>query len=233
MANRNFLSQRVFSGHAMPVEIDCNFIVAAADAGGLGITNLNGPYVTNVFMNTSQTAGTGNNGLVNPNPAAGLILVQLQDPFAKLLSWTYGISTVAGTPATIASAITAGVAYIITTVGNAVAADWATIGLPPGVTPAIGASFIALTTGTGNTTTSRVAPIAAAGSSVLHMEMVGDSNKTCAPNPSSNQGYGSQIILQCRKDSASDASVVATPVDTTLITLKFLMSNSSVSISGG
>jgi hypothetical protein len=55
------------------------------------------------------------------------------------------------------SAMTAGQLYTITTLGNATAAKWTAIGVPAGVTPAVGVSFIALTNGgAGNVLTSKV-----------------------------------------------------------------------------
>lgn len=265
----------------MPVLIDCNFIVDSSNA--LGIRSLKGPYVQNVFMHTSTTPGAGNVNpatpnvaVVNPNPASGTIVVQLQDNFNRLLSGFNSVVSPVGTPIKIDnSAMTAGVAYVITTLGNATAAKWIAIGVPRGVTPAVGVSFIAASNGgAGNTLTSRVAPSADAGSGIFSVELLGDSNLAIAPNLASAQGFGAQLILQCRKVSGTssapvltmnsytpagtnngatppifsgtpavltgtiaaptitDASAIAAPADGTLISLSFLLSNSSVLVNG-
>lgn len=240
LANRNWLSGgKIFSGFKDPVEITCQFTVAPAN--GLGVTGTKGPYVQNVFMHTSTTPAAGNRNpatpniaITNPNPASGTIVVQLQDPFARLLEYDFSITQQPnGTPVKIDnSAMTAGVAYTISTLGNASAAKWLAIGVPAGVTPAVGVSFIAASDGGSvNTSTSRVAPSAAAGSNIFSIEMVG--NPTLSANPSvQTQGFGAQLIMECRNDSSSDAPAIATPATGTVICLRFLMATSSTTING-
>ena len=192
-------------------------------------------------MHTSATPGAGNSNpqtpgiaITNPNPAAGTIIVQLQDNFNRLLTGGHSVVSPLGTPVKVDlsdAALTIGVAYVITTVGDATAADWLAIGLPAGVTPAVGAAFIAAATGHGTASVTRVAPTAAAGSNIFSIETVGDSNMAISPSISA-QGFGAQIILQCRNDSSSDAPQIATPADGTVISLSFLLSNSSIQIAG-
>lgn len=218
--------------------LDTHFVVAAADTGGLGITGLKGPYIQNVFMNTSATPGAGNTNpatpgiaVTNPNPAAGTIIVQLQDNYAKFYSMEFSIRSPNGTPVAIdaiSAALTPGVAYAITTLGDATAAQWLALGVPAGVTPAVGVSFIALVTGSGASSTSRVAPSATAGSLVLAIERVGDANLSLAPLASAAQGYGAQIILQCR----DAAGAIVAPAAGSVINLCMLLGDSSVLIGG-
>lgn len=226
MANRNFPSAgKIYSGHIMPVLIDCNFIVDAANANGLGIRSLKGPYVSNVYMHTSSTPATG-----NPNPASGTIVVQLQDNFNRLYCGAHSVvSPTSGSAIKIDnSAMTAGVAYIITTLGDATATKWHAIGVPAGVTPAVGVAFIAASNGgAGNVLTSRVMATAAAGSAVASIESVGDANLSIAPSPNL-QSYGASFILQCR----DYAGAAIAPVDGTVISLSFYLSNSSVLVAG-
>ena len=67
MANRNFASGgKIYSMHVSPVLLDCNFVVDSTNGNGLGIRNLKGPAVANVFMHTTATPAPG-----NPNPAGG------------------------------------------------------------------------------------------------------------------------------------------------------------------
>lgn len=240
MANRNYANSRLYTGHIFPVSLDCSFTVAATDSGGLGITGLKGAYVQNVFMHTSSTAGAGNSNpqtpnkvITNPNPASGTILVQLQDVYTQLYCVDSFCSATTGTPVKIDnSAMTAGVAYTITTLGNASAAKWLAIGVPAGITPAVGVSFIALSDGgSTNTSTSRVAPAAAAGSGIFSIETLGQAH-LILPSTIATNGFGSQIILQCRNDSAADAPAIAAPADGTIIKLRFLLSNSSVTVGG-
>jgi len=222
----------------MPVLLDCNFVVDSTNGNGLGIRSLKGPYVQNVFMHTSASPGAGNPNpqslntpVINPNPASGTIIVQFQDNYSRIYTGGNSIvSPLSGTPLQIDnSSLTAGVAYVITTLGNATAAQWHSIGLPLGVAPAIGAAFIASSVGAGpGTSTSRVMATAAAGSAVMSIETVGDSNQALAPAPGAGQGFGAQLILQARNVSGA----IAAPVNGSVISLSFLLSNSSVLVQG-
>lgn len=235
MANRNWPNGgKLYTPHVKPVLVDCNFIVTSTN--GLGITSLNrGMAVLNVFMHTSTTPAVGNGGITNPNPVAGVILVQLADAYKSLYSFSYAL----GSPNSASdvkidnSAMTAGTAYTITTLGNASAAKWIAIGVPVGVTPAVGVSFIAASNGgAGNTLTSRVQATAATGSGILSMELVGNPQLTTInPAASANQGYGAQFIIQTF-DSQTDVPAITAPADGTLVSLAFLLSDSSVVVNG-
>lgn len=218
MANRNWSSGgKIYSMHTMPVLLDCNFVVDSANGNGLGIRSLKGPTIANVFMHTSAPlAGSG-----NPNPGAGTIVVQFQDNYNRSLSGFDAIvSPLSGTPLT---AVTAGLTYVIVSLGTATAAQFQTVGFPPQFTPAVGAAFVATSSATiGGSAAVEV--IATAGSNITDIETIGDPNQTIASSSSSS---GAQIILQCFKNGAQ-----AAPADGSVISLAFLLSNSSVQVSG-
>lgn len=226
MANRNFANSRIYTGHVMPVLLDCNFVVDSTNGNGLGIRSLKGPYVQAVYMHTSATPAAG-----NPNPVSGTIVVQMMDNYSRSYSGFHAfVSPVSGSALKIDnSALTQGTAYIITTLGDATPAAWHALGVPAGVTPAQGVAFIAASVGAGsNTSTSRVMTTAAAGSAVASIETVGDPNTSIAPDPTKAQGYGASFILQCR----DYAGAIVAPAAGTVISLSFYMSNSSVLIQG-
>jgi hypothetical protein len=234
MANRNFANSRLYTGHVMPVALDMNFTVAPDN--GLGVTGMVGPYVQNVFMHTSTTPAAGASNpqspgvvVVNPNPANGTVVVQLQDNYSRIYSASMSVlSSPVGTAVVITSALVVGTAYTITIVGDATPADFIAIGVPVGVTPAVGVTFIAAAVGAGTSTVTRVAPSAAAGSGVRTVEILGNANTTMSPNLSSGQGFGAQVILQFRDSSGA----IAAPVTGSVIQLSLLLSNSSVLIGG-
>jgi len=162
-------------------------------------------------------------------PGPGVIVVQLENNFNRSISGINArVAPVSGLPLKIDnSALTANQAYIIVALGNATAAQWQALGLPPGIVPAVGASFIANSVGAGpNTSTARVE--AAVTSNIASIETVGDPNLSIAPDPTKNQGFGAQFILQTRNSSG----VVAAPVDGTVISLAFLLNNSGVTVQG-
>ena len=239
MANRNWASGgKIYSMHVKPVLLDCNFVVDSTNGNGLGIRSLKGPAVQNVFMHTSATPGAGNRNaatpnvaVVNPNPAAGTIVVQLNDKFYRSFSgFNACVSPVSGAAIKVDnSALTAGVPYIITTLGDATVATWHLLGVPAGVTPAVGASFIAASVGAGaNSSTSRVMITAALGTNMFTIETVGDPNASINPTPANNQGFGAQLILQCRDNTGA----IAAPAAGSVISLAFYVSDSSILVQG-
>lgn len=236
MANRNFASGgKVYSMHIKPVLLDCNFVVDSANGNGLGIRSLKGPMIQNAFMHTSASPGPGNSSpttpnvvITNPNPASGTIVIQFNDNYNRSFSgFNSNVSPVSGSPLLVASAgLTVGVAYIIVALGTTTVAAWHALGVPAGVAPAIGVSFIAAATsalGTG-----AVEITAAAGSNIMSIETVGDPNASIAPDPTVNQGFGAQLILQCRDHTGA----IAAPADGTVISLAFYLSDSSITIQG-
>lgn len=217
MANRRY-TQFMNSLHPTPVLLDCNFVVDHSNGNGLGIRNLKGPGIAAVYMNTSATPATG-----NPNPAAGYIMVQLEDNYNRSLSGFNAIvSPVSGTPLT---SVSANLAYTIVSLGTATLAQWQAVGLPPGLTPTVGQSFIATATQSIGGSAAVEVP-ATAGSGITNIETVGDPNQTLSP-VGLPQGQGGFLILQCMKNT-----VLTAPADNSVISLAFYLSNSSVNVKG-
>lgn len=108
---------RLYSFGSQPVLIDCNFVVDSTNGNGLGINALKGQGVQNVYMHTAETAAPG-----NPNPASGYALIQLSSNYNRYLGGFSGfVSPVTGSALNIDAtdaALTAGVPYIITSVGQ-------------------------------------------------------------------------------------------------------------------
>jgi len=229
MSNRNYANGRAFYAmHVKPVLIDCNFIVDSTNGNGLGIRSLKGPMVNNVFMHTSATPGS-NNGMTNPNPASGVIVVQLQDNFNRYFGGFSGqVMGVGSSTAT----IVAGNPYVILALGTTTAAQWQAAGVPASMMtnnglPNIGLSFIAAESATISGSPSVAAPVA---SGIDHIEIIGDPNQSIAPNPAlaayaPNQG--GQIILQCQSAGSATA-----PANGTVVSLAFYLSDSSILIQG-
>ncbi len=173
---------------------DTNLMFTVTPTNGLGVTSLksNG-YVRNVFMHTSTTP-TANDGYTNPNPATGYALIQFKNNFNYYLNgYAQFISPTTTSTAIDNSALTAGLAYVITIVGDAPLATWQAVGLPVGVTPAVGVSFIATAVGAGsNTYTSRVQVPTTSG--IYGVEVVGSPVTMFSSNIASNGG--AWLLLQ-------------------------------------
>lgn len=233
MANRNYASGgKMYAMHTKPVLLDLNFVVDSTNGNGLGIRQLKGPLVQNVFMHTTASPGLGNSNqftpnipVRNPNPSGGVIIVQFEDNYNRSLTgFKTIVSPLNGTPST---TVAAGVPVVIVSLGTATPAQWQAVGLPKGITPAIGVSFVPTTSATigGG---AAVEPPNPSGSGIASIETVGDPNTTLSPDPTKYQGFGGQIILQARDYTMSDAA----PVDGTVISLSFLLNDSSVILQG-
>ncbi len=183
----------LYTNIAKPMEVNMTFTVTPTN--GLGVTSLksNG-YVRNVFMHTSTTP-TANNGYTNPNPAAGYAAIQFNNNFNRYIGMTSSFVGVTATSTKIDdSALTAGVVYVITVLGDSTEAVWHAVGVPAGITPAVGVSFIALTVGAGaGTSTSRVQLSTSSGISAV--EVVGDPNTTIASSNIATNG-GAWVLVK-------------------------------------
>ncbi len=221
MANRLF-TQFNYSLHKMPVSLDCNFVVDQANGNGLGLRSLKGPGILKAYMHTSAPlAGSG-----NPNPAAGTIIVYFQDTYFRSLSGCSSIvAPVSGTPIVITAAgahIVNGTPYVITQVGTSTTADWQAIGLPVGIIPAVGVAFIGSATTGAGTGSGQVMVVKATASGIDHFETVGDPNLTIG-----NGSSTPYIIIDCFLGTTKTQ-----PADGTVISLQFLLSNSSIIVQG-
>jgi hypothetical protein len=203
-----------------------NLVVGA----GVNGTNIpSGTVITSIISSSSVSMSNAATGTAtesinytatgSPNPAAGVIVVTFTDNYNRYYGGFSGFGSPIGTPVT---ATTTQVAYVITSLGTATLAQWQAVGLPIGITPAVGAAFIATASATvGGSAT--VAPTATAGSGIDHIEVLGDPNVTFLSNPVGS----SQIVLQC---FASD--VVTAPATGSAVRLSFYLSDSSVLIRG-
>lgn len=143
---------RFYSFFSQAVLIDCSFIVDSTNGNGLGIRSLKGAGVQNVFMNTSATPGKGQNGILNPNPAAGFALIQLANNYARYAGGFSGFVSpvVGGSTAINATALTPGNPYVITSIGHGTAGA-ATITTVADVSGSLASTWFSLYDGYGNT----------------------------------------------------------------------------------
>jgi hypothetical protein len=229
-----------YAPHVKPVLIDCNFVVDTSNGNGLGIRNLKGQGVQNVFMHTTASPGKGPNGQLNPNPAVGFALIQLADNYQRYFGGFDGfVSPLSGSSLNvdaIDAALTARKAYVITSVGTSTAADWLALGVPAGVTPAVGVSFIALVTGAGVGSGTVQAPAA---SNIISIEVVGDPNLSLGPIPvGGSPNVGGWILVQFLAPTITSSTIMNNPLIPTApaagsgVGLSFYLSQSSVTVLG-
>jgi hypothetical protein len=212
-----------YSNITKPIKIDLNFVVDSTNGNGLGQRSLksNG-YVQNVFMHTSSTPGMGLGGKTNPNPIAGYALIQLKSNYNYYLGGFSGfVSPVSGSPLT---SVTSHLAYVIVSLGTTTLAQWQAIGVPAGLTPAVGLSFIATATqaigGTGAVEVPSMSGIAS-------VEVVGDPNQSIA-NASIAANGGAYLLVQF----LSGAAALTAPANGSVVGMSMFFDGSSVTIDG-
>lgn len=198
-------------------QIWCNFIVDIANGNGFGLRSLKqdpSNSIAAVYMHTSATAASG-----NPNPATGYIVVKFSKAFASYINGTSGfVAPSSGSNVNVTSGLTQYDVYIITSLGTTTAANWQALGLPANVAPAVDVAFVASTSSAGSGT-GTVQLILATGSTVEHIEGVGDPNQTVITTDG-NGGYLICIILGAT-NSTTTTLVAKQPADNTVIGLTF------------
>jgi len=210
--------------HVKPVLIDCNFTVDPNNGNGFGVRSLKGQGVSSLFMHTTATPGRTANGQLNPNPVSGVIQVQLTDNYNRYYGGFTGFIPPIGTPST---STTANAINTIVVLGTATPAQWLAVGVPPGVTPAVGVSFIATSSALIGGS-AQVAPAATGYSGIDHIEVVGDPNTSIGPIPvGGSPNVGGFIYLACLFEGALTA-----PASGTTIGLSFYLGQSNVVVKG-
>lgn len=219
---------KYYTNVTKPIDCNLNFVVDPANGNGLGIRSLksNG-MVENVFMHTSATPGR-NNGHLNPNPAVGFALIQFKNNFNVYLGGFSGfVSPLSGSPVT---STTAGGAYVIVSLGTTTLAQWQAAGVPAGLVPSVGMSFIAIATGAiGGTGAVEVPGV----SGNISVEVVGDPNQSIA-NSSIAANAGAYLLIQfLAPTSSSVTTLIATaPAVGSVVGLCSRFDGSNVTIDG-
>lgn len=107
------------------------------------------------------------------------------------------------------------------------AAQWLAAGVHPGVTPAIGVSFVAIASASIGGSAQVQVP-SSAHSAIDHIEVLGNPNVSLNPIPvGGSPNVGGYIYLLCLLDATATA-----PTDGSVLNLAFYLSQSSVVVSG-
>ena len=169
----------------------------------------------------------------NPNPAAGYALIQFKNNFNYYLGGFSGfVSPVSGTPILVTTGVTAGLAYIIVSLGTTSLAQWQKLGVPVGLTPSVGMSFIAPTTTTA-TGTGVIEVPAAAGSTITSIDVIGDPNQSIANSSIAVNGGAYLLVRFLAATGSGTTTLVATaPASGSVVGMCSRFDGSSVSVDG-
>lgn len=175
MANRNFPQSRQWSNHMFPVSYDTQIAIGSSGA---------------------PTIATGNGyGIASiTRLASGQYRLQLQDNFAKLLQFKCSIQSPVTGSNIAATALTPGLVYQITALGTTTQANWVTAGVPSGITAAVGVTFKAAATSSGNGTAKLLGS-----SGIATVELLGSNVNMLNNSPAGGfqTGLGGYIDFQC------------------------------------
>ena len=152
--------------------------------------------------------------------ATGVYKIQLENSYARYLGGASGFASPStGSPIAV-GAINPTTVYMIAVVGTT---NWQTCGLPAGITPAVGATFVCAATGTGTGYA-----IAVGTSGITAVEVVGDPNQTIT-NYTDPHFY----IQTLGATSSSVTTLVPTaPADGSVMGFTIFLRNSSLTGKG-
>jgi hypothetical protein len=187
-----------------------------------GLTLLEGHVTIGGSGATSALQGSGIASVTRM--AAGVYKCVLSDPYNRFLGLQASVSSVVDTPADL-DTVTNGNIYVITTVGDATAAQWVASGVPAAVTPAVGVVFVGITASVSGTTSKVAALLTAANQGI---EIAGD------PNASINQSASPHFYFRTMgATAAGDTTLVpADPASGSKLHFAVLLRVSSVKGSG-
>ena len=175
--------------------------------------------------------GVGPQGFASPNPAAGYALIQFKNSFKYYLGGFSGfVSPISGTPINVTTGVTAGLAYIIVSLGTTSLAQWQKLGVPAGLTPSVGMSFVApLTTTATGTGVIEVPSV----SGITSVEVVGDPNQSIANSSIASNGGAWLLVQFLAATSSSTTTLIPTaPVNGSVCGFSSFFDLSSVTIDG-
>jgi len=115
---------------------------------------------------------------------------------------------------------------------TSLAAGWQSVGLPPGLTPTVGQSFIA--TATGSAVVSSAATVKAASvSGITSIEVIGDANQSIANSSIASNG-GAWILVQFlgATNSSTTTLIPTAPAAGSVVGMSFFFDASEVTVDG-
>ncbi len=208
MANSR-LVQFFYTKHAKPVLLDVKIPIGATGAVG---TLVGGVGISSVARN-----------------AAGIYQVNLVDSYKTFLGMDCNIASPnSGSSILVASAGTvSGTSYVITILGTTTTAGWQSLGLPVGITPAVGVAFKATATATA-TGTGAVQVQLAAGSGISGIEIIGNPSLTI--NVTGVGAANPYFIFQtlAATNSSTTTPVATDPASGSSLYLQIYMGDSSL-----
>jgi hypothetical protein len=186
-------NQIISASNSQPVPIFFTIASGSATAGSIWSDGNGNLYTVSATISSQTLLKT--TGIHNPANAAGTLTFVSGTGSTAALSYS---SAVAG--------LATGFTFALT-VSDSNFDDWHAVGVPHGVTPQVGVSFVAKATGAGGSTG---LVIAAGVSGIASLEVIGDPNLSLAPHvsgPSAN--VGGWVLVQLLNGSSAPTAPAA------------------------
>lgn len=223
MSNRRY-NQFIYNFHRKMVVLTAKWNVLATNGAGVTVTTstaagtFGAPNPANSSFGNGIQAVTGysSSPASGNNYLSGTFGIQLSDNYLSYVGHDYSLAgPVTGSAILVSTGFTAGTLMQITALGTTTTAQWVQVGVPAGVTPAVGLVFQANTFGAGTGTggakvlaSSNLTSIEAAGDPNYGLQPVGQSNGF-------NGGAGGTIFFNCWK-----TATLTQPTDGTIVWLR-------------
>jgi hypothetical protein len=203
MANRNYPNSKLYSLNIYPVALNASINIGASGAV------------------SSFNSGTGSGIAAVTKLATGVYQIQLKDNYASLLGAGFDLQSPNTGSAVTAGSFVVGTLYTITSLGTT---NYNAVGIPAGITPAIGMGFVATAIGSGTGTATAVG-----NSGVGSVELVSNTKGMLSKQPfvANSGGY---IIFQTLGATSSSVTtqIAANPASGSVILVQLLFNNSQV-----
>ena len=179
----------------------------SASAGSVWTDGSGNLYTVSTTLSSGTTLKTS--GYQAPSPAAGTLTFVSGSGASTALAYSAAVSGLA-----------TGFTFAQTT-SDTNLQDWNAVGLPAGMTPAVGQGFVAKATGAGGSTGLVIAPGV---SGITSVEVIGDPNLTLAPQPQGGTPHsGGWILVQFLADTSASVTtkIPAAPTNGSVVGMSF------------
>lgn len=201
-------------------------LVQQSIASGASAATIGAALVVTINALLAQTA-------LNPSAPAGIFSFTASGTTTvTLVSTALPQGPVAGAPAD--GAIATGFTFAVVDSSTNLQ-DWQGVGLPLGITPSVGASFIATATGYSTQGGSTGLVVAPGVSGIQSFEVVGDPNASLSPIPMGGSGHvGGWVMVQFTGATSSSVTtpIAAAPAAGSICGMSFVVEAGSILIAG-
>jgi len=200
-------NQVIAASNSQPVPIWFTISSGSASSGSVWTDGFGNLYTVSATISSATLLKT--TGVQPPGAASGVLTFVSGSGASTALNYSAAVAGLA-----------TGFTFALT-VSDTNDQDWHAVGLPHGVSPVVGASFIALVTGSGGSTGTVIAPGV---SGIESIEVIGDPNQSLAPHyAGASNNVGGWVLVQFLSSTSSSVTtmVPTAPANGTTVGMSF------------